>query len=166
MITPRSVLGQMDISKAINTAVDDLFPRFSKDKVLQVHVTMSIENYYAPVKRSFKEFYLLYYRPHNYTFVGAYEGENSIPDKVGIETELEYLSFHDSCWRTDGTECFINRKCEELESEFGEDNITSETYIYNNFGLFGFRILDAVVKTNSNDNKAIFSPVEKLEETI
>lgn len=159
----RKELKQIDIAEAINYAVDNLFPRFTKDKVLVVNIRMSAESFDEDVRIN-KEFYLLFYRPSNYTFVGLYEQNDPLPLKSNSKTKIKYLSYHDSCWMHDGTDHIINKMADELKKEI-TDKIKdiNSIYIYNNFGIFGYKIHNAKIETNFNaDNfEAWFISLEK-----
>jgi hypothetical protein len=150
-------LTQINFASAINQAVEDLFPRGTKDKVLVVNVRMSADHY-EKNQHEFKEINLLFERSSNYTFVGHIEGDiSTIP---GSETPISFLSYHDSCWRSDGTEHIMRKYAEEISDKFtSEDEV--EVRVYNSFGIFGFRIFSGRIDKDRDNRTAKFVVIKE-----
>lgn len=152
-------LVQIDIAKCVNEIVDAMLPRFTEDKVLSINIIMEVENFKTAhcIRRSFD---IIYYRPSNYTFVGTripIEGEVKtlmFPDR--IESELKQHSYHDSCWRSDGTEHIIRKFANEIVSEC---NGSEKNYsVYTTFGLSPIRLISGKVEFGNNPK---FIPLKK-----
>lgn len=148
-------LKQVDIARAINQMVELSLPRFTKDKVLTISVDMDLDDYKG--KREIREIRFVFYRPDNYTFVGVYEShENSFRIQEG--SDIEYLSYHDSCWRSDGTERKIAQVAEDLSSKY--ENVKGMS-ARTSFGVFGTEFVDGHLKIDSQNRKASFVKLEK-----
>lgn len=107
-------LQRMDISYAINEIVDLTLPRDTQNKILMVNIRFQIDDFGNDFSTN-KFLTLIYYRPNSYTFVGRIKH-----DYLNSESEIEYLSYHDSCWRQwrqDGTSSTISKFAEEIEKE-------------------------------------------------
>jgi hypothetical protein len=144
-------LHSTNFANVINDAVEGLYPKCSK-KVLTVHINMSA-SYFD--KRYFKEFLLFFYRPSTYTFVGLLESDILFNMNSGAKTELEFLSYHDSCWRSSGAETVINRYAAEMDKFFGED-FEGEIDIYNSIGMLGFSLIDGTVVQDKTERTAYY----------
>ena len=65
---------QIDLSKAIIQIIESFLPRFSKDQILSIPLTFSVE---GTDKKNYEEIFkneiqceMIVYRPGNYTFIG------------------------------------------------------------------------------------------------
>ena len=150
---------QISIEHAINEMVEVALPKFSENKIMTVNIMLSARNFHAD-KHVRKEINFVIYRPQSYTFVGRVK---EFP--LTEESEIEYLSYHDSCWRSDGIGhtigCEANEMTDEAEKIGGEGEDWS---IYNNFGFHGAKIIDGIIATNSNDRIAKFKKAPKIDE--
>lgn len=148
----RSLYGQLvqiDISKCVNNVVESVLPRFTKDKVLIITIRMEAENFTLN-HRLGRMFSIIFYRPTNYTFVGTripVEGEDPIhlffPDR--IESELKRHSYHDSCWRSDGTEHVIRKIAQEIANSCKNED-------YSVYTSFDIKLADANVDIQDYDS--------------
>lgn len=150
-------LVQMDIARAINEFVECILPRFTENKIFVVGVRIEAENYNAN-HRIGKIFQLVFYRPMNYTFVGVpIKNEFFFTDRV--ETELNRYSYHDSCWRSDGTEHIVRKFAQEIEKECNK----GKKQDYSVFTTFlEMKLINGKVKIESfdSDKKSKFIPCE------
>jgi len=147
----RKDLTQIDLAKAINQTVENLFLRWTKDKVLTVQIQTTANDFDSD-KKVFKTYMLIFYRPMNYTFVGVIDGGGELDE----HSDIEYLSYHDSCWRYDGTEHYIQKMADTIEKEF--DFEKDKPYVRNCFGLNGYKILNGNLNIDSNKRTAKFVP--------
>jgi hypothetical protein len=148
----------MEISRAINQVVDDLFPKNNPNEVLQVNINLCAYKFTEDgknEKHAIKSFYLFFYRSSTYTFIGCFDPKNEIIynfDKANIE----YISYHDSCWR-DGTDRAIKDFVDELINQFDKnDNV----FVFNTFGMDGFKKLKATINMNSDKRTAILNLIK------
>jgi len=133
-------LQRMDISYAINEMVELALPRDTIDKILMVDVRFNINDFDADFSTN-KHLILIFYRPNNYTFVGRLKEDYLLP-----ESEIEYLSNHDSGWRQDGTSSTISKFAQEVEEE-----IKSMGKNFFMFTTFEAHFIDGNLRLGSND---------------
>jgi len=132
-------LTQIDIAKALNEMVELALPRFTENKVLTVALKLGVESYTH--NKDFKNtITLVYYRPANYTFVGAVEGGN-----VDENSEIKQYSYHDSCWR-DGTERVIKHVRDVICKMIENTGLAESQFsVHTSFDLFGAKIIENVI---------------------
>ncbi len=133
-------LQRINISYAINEMVELVLPRGTTDKILMVDIRFSIDDYDVDFSTN-KHLILIFYRPNNYTFVGRIKNDYLLPD-----SEIEYLSFHDSCWREDGTNSTISKFASDVEKE-----IESKGKKFSIYTTFQPKVVNGSVSVNSND---------------
>ena len=146
-------LQQVEIGKAINEMVELAMPRFTKDKVLTVSIEMSLDNFRGKHERHDIKF--VFYRRTAYTFVGAMVDDDSF--SINKESVLEFLSYHDSCWR-EATGNKIAQMAQEMSDRF--DDIEGMS-VYTAFGVFGTGFVDGNIDLDSTNRKASFVKLEK-----
>jgi len=148
----------MEISRAINQVVDDLFPKNNPNEVLQVHVQLTADKFTnsgKDEKHICKSFYLFYYRPMNYTFVGSLDISKEHLYNLD-NVSIEYITYHDSCWR-DETDRAIRDFAEEIANQFDDKDDVS---VFNHFGLSGFKKLKATIKMDSDNRTAVLNLIK------
>lgn len=149
-------LQQTDIARAINQMVEIALPRFTRDKVLTISVDMDLDNYKG--KKEWREIRFVFYRPDNYTFVGVYKShENNF--RINESSDIEYLSYHDSCWRSDGTERRVAQVAEKMSGRY--DDVKGMS-VRTSFGVFGTEFVAGNLKIDSTNRKASFVKLEKV----
>jgi len=153
------LLTKVDFAQAINVIVESILPRFTKDEVLVVSVRMEAENYDTE-HRVARNFNIVYYRPNNYTFVGVPVDVSAMfPDK--LELELIRYSYHDSCWRSDGTEHIMRKIANEIFEELKDDGAGYS--VYTAFGMSGIKLYAGRVSITDHDSAKLskYSPLSK-----
>lgn len=154
----------MDIDKCVNEIVEAMLPRFTKNKVFVVNLQFSAENY--DTDHSVREnLTLIYYRPQNYTFVGTripIENEEKMfffPDR--IDSDLICHSYHDSCWRSDGTEHVIRKTADNILKKL--HNNGKNYSIHTGFGITAFKLIEGSIEVNDsgNERSSRFYPINK-----
>lgn len=148
-------LHKTDMARAINQLVELSLPRFTKDKVLTISVEMDMDNFAGT--REVLDIRFVFYRPDNYTFVGVYKNdENNF--RIQENSDIEYLSYHDSCWRNDGTERKISQMADKLFDKYkNEKGMSART----SFGVFGTEFASGMLKIDSDKRRATFVKLEK-----
>lgn len=155
-------LSQVKLSTAINTMVELSLPRGTKDKVLVIPVRIEAENFETNDHKS-ENFNILYFRPNNYTFVGvSLSSEVIFPDR--ILSEVKRYSYHDSCWRGDGTDHIIGLFVDKLNNSCDQTCLQNYS-VYTDFG-FGPKLIDGridITEYTSKENSK-FIPLKKIIE--
>jgi len=146
-------LQETDIARAINEMVELAMPRFTKDKVLTISIEMSLDNFKGKHERHDIKF--VFYRASNYTFVGAMVDDDSF--SINEESVLEFLSYHDSCWR-EATGSKIAQMAQEMSDKYDE---VKEMHVHTSFGVFGTGFVDGNIDLDSTNRKASFVKLEK-----
>jgi hypothetical protein len=155
-------LVQIDIANCVNNMVEAMLPRFTKDKVLIITIRMEAENFTLN-HRIGKNFSLVFYRSSNYTFVGTripVDGENpmyNFPDR--IENELKRHSYHDSCWRSDGTKHVIHKMAQEIVSKCKNDG--KDYSVYTHFGEINLVDANVDVQDYDSNKNSKYIPILK-----
>lgn len=144
-------LVQIDTDKAIIQIVETALPRWSKDKVLMVHLQFSAEKFNED--RYYKELVFVFYRPANYTFVGVADST-----EINEDTDIDMMSYHDSCWGSDGVNRAIRDAAREIEYNI---NDKEGFHVHNSFGLFGAKLIDGEIYVDREERKGHFKKIEE-----
>lgn len=137
----RSEFKKIRIADAIFIIVEKLLPRFSPGKVLIVPVSLTADNFKKEIelRKTFKFFFT---RKGNYTYVGVSISKEELPDSE----ELEDLAHHDSCWRTDGVEAYLEKISSEIYQEcIAKDPEKGNWYVQTSFGMFGPKVVEGEI---------------------
>jgi hypothetical protein len=149
-----SLYGQLckvDFAKAINATVELALPKFTQNKVLICNVVLFVENLKTE-EHVRKQITIVFYRATNYTFVGTFEGGDKSDLTLGSEKQyLERHSYHNSCWRSDGTEHIIRNTVSEIINSL-EGKTEKDYSVYTSFDIIPYKLRDGKVTVKDYDS--------------
>lgn len=129
-------LDVIKIDKVVNEVVKTLLPKGTRDKVLMFNIVLSLDNYKNEDKSVYKNLYIAYYSPNNFTRVGY---------RIGNEGKFIHVANHDSCWR-EGVSRALKETNELILKDLESKNIFNDDvkdfHIDTNFGLTGIKLHD------------------------
>jgi hypothetical protein len=147
-------LCQIDIAKCVNEVVDMVLPRGTKDKVLIVSLKLQAENF--DTEHNVRDnISIVFYRPSNYTFVGEpVNPETKLSPCLNDGEEITRYSYHDSCWRSDGTEHLVRKHATVVQNKC--KNGGKDYSVYTSFGLVPFKLIDGKIDIQDSDKRSKF----------
>lgn len=144
-MTLETQLTKIEIYKALVDFIEFILPRFTKDKLLIISLQFHVDVYTNKEQHEYVNIKLIIYRPQNYTFVGAFTG-----DELTADTDIEFITYHDSAWR-DGLDRKIRAVANSLASKINDPD---NAHVFTTFDtFFPIKMVDGTILMDDSSQK-------------